>query len=459
MSGETKDILLARLRDGEPLGRVQQFRLVGLLALPAILAQLSSVMMQYIDTAMVGRLGSGPAASIGLVSTTTWIMFGFVIAACTGFSVQIAHLCGAGDFKGARSVMRQGLVSALAFSSVLAAAGVLVSASLPLWLRGDEALAPQASVYFRIYSLFLPVGAIGYAATYFLQASGNMKVPSLLYVGMCVMDVIFNYLFIFVMDMGVAGAALGTGVSEAVTMLLALYFVLVKSKEMAITGEKGSFRPTWKVLKNALGITSPLWLQNIVMRGAYIMCTVIIAPLGAIAIAANTFAIAAESFCYMPGYGLEDASTTLVGQSIGARRKDMAVNFTWIAIALGAFIMGFLGILMYIFAPQLMGLLSEDAAVVSLGVKVLRIEAFAEALYAVSIIGYGACVGAGDTLLPTALNFGSMWLVRVVLASVLTPRMGLPGYWLAMCIELNVRGLLFLGYVARGKWMNKNFTN
>ena len=216
--------------------------------------------------------------------------------------------------------------------------------------------------------------------------------------------------------MGVPGAALGTGLAETLTTLVSLWYVLCRSKELRIIGEKGSFLPTRSIIHNAARITGPMWLQNLIMRGAHVASTVIVAPLGPIAIAANAFAITAESFCYMPGYGLEEAATTLVGQSLGARRKEIARRFASITIWMGAIIMSVLAVAMYAFAPELMALLSSDPDVVALGAKVLRIEAFAETFYAVSIVAYGACVGAGDTMVPTILNFAGMWVVRIGLA-------------------------------------------
>ena len=172
-----------------------------------------------------------------------------------------------------------------------------------------------------------------------LQGSGNMKVPSILYISMCVMDVGFNYLFIYGLGMGVPGAALGTGVAETLTTVVSLWYVLFQSRELRIRGERGSFVPTRTTLANAAGITGPMWLQNLLMRGAHIIGTVLVAPLGPIAIAANAFAITAESFCYMPGYGLEESATTLVGQSLGAGRKDIARRFARITIWMAAIIM------------------------------------------------------------------------------------------------------------------------
>ncbi len=435
----------------------QQLRLTALLAIPAILAQFASVLLQYIDASMVGNLGANPSASIGLVSTSTWIMNGFAMAVCSGFSVQVAHRCGAKDFEGARSLMRQGLTASFLFAIFVALIGFSISGPLPVWLGGDPVIVEDASAYFRIYSLFLPLMVIGFCSNAMLQASGNMKVPSILYISLAVMDVLFNYLFIYVLDWGVAGAAMGTGMAECIMSLVSVLYVTTRSEELRIVGEKGSFLPARRSLKNAFGITGPLWLQNIVMRGAYIASTLLVAPLGPISIAANSFAIIAESFCYMPGYGLEESSTTLVGQCLGAGRKDLARQFTKINIALGAILMTLLGILMYIFSTQLMDFMSNDPEVIALGAKVLRIEAFAETFYAVSMVAYGSCVGAGDTMVPTLLNFSSMWIVRIGLALWLIPLYGLVGYWIAMCVELNVRGLLFLWRVSGNKWLSKRF--
>ena len=458
MAESRKDILLAMIRGGRQMTIRQQIMLAVLLSLPAILAQTSSMLMQYIDAGMVGRLGANPSASIGLISTSTWILGGFTAGACSGFSVQVAHLCGAKDFKGARAVLRQGLTSVLILSLILATIGIALSGPLPRWLGGSPEIVSDASKYFLIYSAFIPVGAAGWAASAMLQASGNMKIPSFMYTGMCILDVFFNYIFIFLCDMGVAGAALGTGLSELVTSAFSVWYVLFRSKELNIKGEPGTFIPKRNTIDNAWSITAPMWLQNIIMRGAYVMSTIIVAPLGAIAIAANAFAITAESFCYMPSYGIEEASTTLIGQSLGAARRDIAMRFSRITMTMGALIQTFLAVLMFIFAPQLMGLLSIDPDVVALGAKVLRIEAFAETMYALSIVGYGCCVGAGDTLVPSLMNFISMWLVRIGLAFVLTPKFGLVGYWIAMCAELNVRGILFLWRLRGEKWMKHKVT-
>lgn len=465
---ESKDYLLGLIRSGQPLALGQQVRLTLMLCGPAILAQLASVLLQFIDASMVGSLGANPSASIGLVSTTSWIFMGFAMATSQGFSVQVAHLIGSNDFENARKVLRQGMTSVTLFSLLLSLAGLATAGPLPHWLGGNPEITDDATGYFAIFAMFLPAMQLNFLGSSMLSCSGNMKVPSRLNIMMCFLDVLFNFLLIFPSreisvlgvefmmpgaGMGVRGAALGTGIAETITALAMLYFLLVRSKELAIVHEKGSFRPTAMCLKNAFGITGPMWIQNVIMRGAHIASTIIVAPLGPVAIAANSLAITAESFCYMPGYGMGEAATTLVGQSLGAKRRDLVRSFSRITLILGVCMMCTLAVVMYILAPQIMSLLSVDPEVVALGARVLRIEAFAEAGYAASIVAYGACVGAGDTAIPSMLNLGSMWFIRIIPAIFLTKTFGLVGYWIAMCIELNVRGLLFIGRIKGNKWM------
>ena len=201
-------------------------------------------------------------------------------------------------------------------------------------------------------------------------------------------------------------------------------------------------------------IAVPMSGEHIVLCGAQILSTVIVAPLGTIAIAANSFAIVAESLCYMPGYGIADAATTLVGQSVGAGRKDLALRLANIAVGLGMVVMTAMGVVMYLAAAVMIGVMTPDAEITLLGTEILRIEAFAEPMFAASIVAYGAFVGTGDTLVPSAMNFVSIWAVRLTLAAVLAPHYGLVGVWIAMCVELCFRGVIFLVRLRSKRWLS-----
>ncbi|MGP1537333.1 MATE family efflux transporter [Bacteroides heparinolyticus] len=470
---EKTNRLLALIRDGKPMTLGQQLRLTVQLSIPAVIAQLSSIIMQYIDAAMVGSLGAEASASIGLVSTTTWLFWGLCVAAATGFSVQVAHKIGAGDMQGARAVLRQSLIATLGFSLLLAMLGVAISDALPGWLGGDVSIRQNASLYFLIFSLFLPALQMNFLAGGMLRCSGNMHVPSMLGVTMCILDVVFNFFLIFPSrewslasysftmpgaGLGVVGAALGTVAAETVVAGILLWYLWNRSDELKLGGERGGFQPKTKTLKRALRISLPMGLEHFVICGAQIMTTVIVAPLGVFAIAANSFAITAESLCYMPGYGIADAATTLVGQSLGAKRRRLTRSFARITVFMGMAIMGVMGVAMYIFAPQIIGLMTPVEEIRELGIMVLRIEAFAEPMFAASIVGYGVFVGAADTLVPCLMNFFSIWIVRLSLAALLAPTLGLKGVWIAMCVELCFRGMIFLIRLKRERWMKNIYT-
>ncbi len=414
-----------------------------------MLAQLSSIVMQYIDAAMVGHLGADASASIGLVSTSLWLFWGTCSMATAGFTVQAAHRVGANDDAGARDVLRQGLTASLIFGLLMGLIGLAIAWPLPVWLGGGEAICEGATVYFAVFVAALPLLTVNYLAGGMLRAVGNMKVPSLVNVGMCALDVVFNYLFIFVLDLGVLGAALGTVTAEAVSAAVMLGYLWRRQPELALRGRPGSFRMTRGVIGKAVKIAVPMASEHAIICGAQIAVTVIVAPLGVYAIAANAFAVTAESLCYMPGYGIGDAATVLTGQSYGAGRYGLAARFGYITVGLGMAVMSVMGVLMWLTAPQLMALMTPVEPIRELGVSVLRIEAWAEPMFAASIVAYGAMVGVGKTLVPAVMNFGSIWLVRLPLAWLLSRSYGLDGVWIAMACELTFRGLIFLVRLAR----------
>lgn len=457
--------LLEWLREGQELSMRQQLLLIVHLSIPAIFAQISSIIMEYIDASMVGCLGANASASIGLVASGTWLLGGLTSAYNTGFSVQIAHRIGAGDGKGARRIMKQGLITALLYSLILLSVGAGISRELPRWLGGDSSICREAFHYFLVYSLALPIMQMNLAAGTMLQSSGNMRLPSILHVLMCFLDILFNLVLIFPsrsvlwmghqmyipgMGLGVLGAALGTALAQLVIMICMMYFLLFRSPALHLRKEE-KLQFYRKDIRKAIGISVPVAVEQFIMSGAQIMSTRIVAPLGMIAIAANSFSITAESLCYMPGYGIGSAATTLIGQSVGAGRHDLTKRLGWIATCFGMLVMAVSGACMYLLAPWMISILSPDEAIRQLGASVLRIEAFAEPMYAASIVASGVFRGAGDTLIPSCLNFCSMWLVRLPLAAFLAPKFGLRGVWIAMCIELCIRGVLFLLRLAFSK--------
>lgn len=451
------------LREKKPFSQKDSLLFILRLSLPAFLSQLSMILMQYIDTAMVGRTGAEASASIGLVATSTWLLGSVAFSSTVGFTVQVSQLLGARKNVEARSVLNFAIPCTLIFSCMLMLLGAAVSSHLPIWLGGDASIQASASHYFLIYSLFIPVLVMNELFAGMLRSSGNVKVPSILLVIMCLADVIFNFFLIFPShtiwgmtipgaDLGVVGAALGTGLAQLLSALLMASFLFLRTPSLK-RGMKNDRDSRKLYLKTALKISLPISGENIVMCAAQIAATRIIAPLGITAIAANSFAVTAESLCYMPGYGIADASTVVTGQSSGAGNTEMTRKFARLSAKTGITVMTLIGVLMFIAAPVLIGFLTPDTATKDLAVSILRIEAFAEPLYGASIVIAGALRGTGYTMVPFLINFASMWGVRIPLAWVLTKYFGLYGVWIAMATELCIRGILFIITLLREKYL------
>lgn len=478
------------LHEGNP-SRAELTRLVVALSIPTILAEVSNTAMEYIDTAMVGSLGATASAAVGLVASTTWLLGGLCTGMALGFTVQIAHMVGAGRHAAARNVLRQGLIVLMVFSVLLGLAGAAASGHLPIWLGAAPDVVPGAASYFFINSLMTPAMQMSRLTVGALQCAGNTRTPSVLNILMCILDVIFNFFLIFPTrtasilgvdvtlpgaGLGVTGAALGTLAAQVIVVALMLWMTCVKSETLGLVGrercgrgvagnqgagsasvapERESWRIQAKTMRTAWGIAWPVCLERGVMSAAQIVSTAIVAPLGTVAVAANSLAVTAEGLCYMPGYGVGGAATTLVGQAFGARRKDLARRMANCSVALGMAIMTVTGVAMYFLAPAVFAIFTPDAAVSELGVRVLRIELLAEPLFAASIVAMGALRGAGDTLIPSLMNLATMWGVRITLALLLVPHLGLVGVWVAMCVEICTRGVIFLVRLRRGTWLDR----
>ena len=453
-------------RDAMPTWK-EQITAVMTLAWPAIIEQVMITMVQYVDTAMVGGLGQNATASIGITSTTIWLFNGFLAAAGMGFSVQVAQYVGAKRENEAKDIVRQAVLFNLFFGLFAGIAAVALSFWLPGLLGAEAAIIPDASRYFRIIGYSMPFLLVSTLISSIIRCSGDMKTPMLLNVLINVFNIILNFLFIYPSrtvelgtmrfqfwgaGLGVTGAAIGSAVSAFIVSVL-LFLVLYRKKSPVQIHIREKYRLTKECVGTAVRLGIPVALERATLNIAQIIMTLTVSGLGTAAIAANHIATTAEALSYLPAFGISAAATTLVGQAIGAKQTQLAVRFSRISTYLGVALMTFTGVLLYLFAPQLISLFTQVPEVKELGAQVLRIEAFAEPLFAASIVVSGALRGAGDSRYPFLLSLISMWGVRVPLAIALAPRIGLSGVWIAMCLELCVRGVIFLIRLYSNKWL------
>lgn len=435
------------LKNNPDISHSQKLKFVWALSIPGIFAQISSILMQYIDAAMVGNLGANASASIGLVASSTWVIGSLSDAIAIGFTVQVAQAVGAGDQTRARNILFTSIKTCLLFSLILAATALGICNFLPTWLGGEAAIKKDAALYFMIFGISAPFYQMIYLMSGMLQCSGNMKLPSFLNASLCLLDALFNVVFIKFFHLGVLGAALGSATSAFLISLIIVFFTVFKSPYLNLRHFTPS-KSRESITKKAIKLASPIALEKVAFTGALVVVTKIIAPLGAVALAANSFAVTAEALCYMPGYGIQEAATTLVGQSAGAKRKDLVRSFSWITVFSGMLIMTLTGILMYFICPFVFQMLTPVTDIQALAIQVLRIEIFAEPFYGASIVCNGALRGQNDTLIPSILNLISLWIVRLGLSLLLVGKLGLIGIWIAMAVELTFRGCILLSRLA-----------
>lgn len=432
------------LKNNPRLSFKQKISFVWALSIPGAIAQISSILMQYIDAAMVGNLGENPSAAIGLVASSTWVLGSLVHASSIGYTVQVAHAVGAGNQQKAKDIFLESILICLVFSTFLTILGVFISKYLPFWLGSEQKIWKDASVYFLVYCLSTPFFQFIYLTGGMLQCSGNMKIPGILNSLLCILDALFNVIFIKFCGLGVLGAALGTTLSAVVIALILVYYTIFKSSYLKLTNYKKNAEKDRTISKQALKLAAPVAVEKVAFTGALVAVTKLIAPLGGIALAANSFAVTAEALCYMPGYGIQDAAATLTGQSVGAKRDDLTKSFSWITVNAGMIIMGIMGLIMFGICPFVFKLLTPVTDIQNLAIKILRLELIAEPLYGASIVASGALRGQGDTFIPSLLNLFSVWIVRLGLSILLVGPYGLMGIWIAMTAELCFRGIIFL---------------
>lgn len=428
------------------------------LALPAIVEQLLLTLVRYVDTAMVGSLGANATAAVSITSSPTWLIASIMAAVGVGYSVQVAHSIGAQDYDTTAKVVRQTLLAVLVIGLSLCGICLLIAPFLPGWMGAEEAIVADSILYLQIYVLSLPFQTASYAFSAILRCMGDTRTPLVLNTTANFLNVVFNFLFIFPtrqvtlgaavltlpgLGLGVAGAALGTTLSTAITGIGMALITMFGKQNLYIITRKDDFRPDKTIIKRALELGIPNALEHATVSAGQVFITRINASLGTTALAAAHVAITAEGLSYMPADGISYAATALVGQSYGAGEYKNAKKYGALSGWAGFFCSTFMGLLLFIFATPLSAIFSSDSGVISLSADMLRIVAVCEPLFGVSIVLSGALRGLGDTRVPMFISLAGMWLIRCTTAPLFVYVLGtgLAGSWYAMVLDLCFRGL------------------
>lgn len=436
----------------------EMFFIIMSLAWPTMLEQVMQTAVSYIDTAMVGALGTQATAAVGSTTTINWLLGSTTAAMGIGFLAFIAKACGAQDRESAKKAVSQAVLATLVVGIAFTILALSLSCYVPVWMQVDESIQKLAAQYFFIiYVPMLPRTASTIFGTA-LRAAGDTKSPMKIGILMNVINIILNFVLIYPTrtvtlfstsftvygaGMGVIGAAVASAIAFTVGGIM---ITVVLFKHPLISPRGTSLRPDMEILGPCLRVAIPNMLQRFGTSLGYVAFAAMINSLGEISTAAHTIANTVESAFYIPGYGMQTAAATLAGNAYGANDKKKMDDLGAMFIPIVTILMIFSGACLFAFAPELMQIFSKSDDVVALGTSVLRMVAVSEPFFAFSIIVEGFMQGVGRTKAPFVYNIIGMWGVRIVGTFVLTQLlgMGLVAAWGCM-IAHNM--LLFVLYV------------
>ena len=407
------------------------------LAWPTMLEQLMQTAVQYIDTAMVGTLGTQATAAVGATTTVNWLINSSISALGVGFLAFIAQAYGAGDKKAASKAVSQAVLVTLIVGSFFTALTLSLSGLIPVWMQVDAGIRDLAGLYFFIlYLPMLPRTATIIFGTA-LRAAGDTKTPMKVGILVNIVNVVLNFLLIyptrtlnifgcqFLMP-GAGWGVTGAAAASAIAFLLGGIQITVALWRHPMISPKGcSLKPDVEILKPCLKVAMPNMLQRFGTSLGYVAFAAMINSLGEVATAAHTIANTVESAFYIPGFGMQTAAATLAGNAYGAKDKQRMKDLTamFIPIEIGLMILS--GGLLFISARGLVDIFSDSADVIRLGTTVLKMVALSEPFYGFSIIIEGMMLGTGNTRRPFAYNILGMWGVRIVGTFICTQLLGL----------------------------------
>lgn len=380
------------------------------LSIPTVIEEVLATLLQYVDTAMVGQLGEQATASVSITTNVTWLVNSIPGAIGTAMLVLISRSEGAGQKEQVKKLAQQAFLLSLVFGLVLGGASVLLSSRIPVWMGAEASIQNTASRYFFIISLpmvFRSTSAIMGAA---LRAVQNTKTPMLINVAANGANILFNYLFIYVLGYGVEGAAVASAISY---VLAGVFMFLSCRKNELLRWEWKHFAPDAGLLRQCAAIGTPVLGTSMVSCFGYVVFASLISGMGTTVFAAHSIAVTAETIFYVPGYGLRSAASTLISNARGEGNVQKLKTVAKVSIALTVAMMCMSGILLYLGARPLMGIFSPSQAVVNLGVQMLRLVALSEPFFGLMVVLEGVFYGLGRTRYAFVVESIGMWGVRI----------------------------------------------
>ena len=436
------------------------------LAWPTMLEQLTQTAVQYMDTAMVGSLGTRATAAVGATGTVNWLIGSVVAGIGVGFLAFIARQMGAGKPEEARKASAQACTAVLILGLVLTLLTQLAAGWVPVWMQVEEDIRGLASDYFRIIYLPMLFRTASILLATVLRSAGDTRTPMRIGLTVNLINVALNFFLIYParslsflgMNIPVPGAGMGVEGAAWASAVSFVYGGLAMTRALwrhSVISPRGqNFRPDMEILRPCFRIALPNLAQRFATSFGYVVFASMINALGGTSTAAHTIANTVESLFYIPGWGMQTAAATLSGNAFGAGDRERLRRLGSTVLPLEISLMVISGALLFIFAEPLVRLFSQDESVIRLGSTVLRMVAVSEPFYGVPIVVEGLMQGVGKTVAPFVYNIIGMWTVRILGTFVCTRLMslGLVGAWGCMIGHNLLLFVFFVWHYASGRW-------
>ncbi len=451
-----------KLPDGVDKGMMRSDILT--IALPSLVELVLTSLTSMADQIMVGRLpgqlGVQALSAVGLCMNPKFILMTALMAINTGTTAVVARYRGMGNQEKANQTFKQSLIFNIFLSAIMMVIGVVFARELIGLIAGNgisETTVEYAVTYFRIQMYgFIPLMMTN-TVTSTLRAIGDSKMPMVYNTIANVVNLFFNYGLIYgkmgMPEMDVAGASLATVIGQCVAFLIAMYIMFSKKRYVYLDlKEKTGYNKT--IMSNVLGIGLPSMLEQLCLRIGIIIYSRIVASLGDIAYATHMVCMNIQSLTFMSGMAFQNSATTLMGQSLGRRRLDMADNYTRMTRNISFWISCIIGVILALFGGQIVNIYNSTPEIVEMGGKLLAIVAITQPFQSSQFVTTGALRGAGDTKYPAVVIFICTLIVRSVLGYIFVVQlnMGLIGAWFAIVVDQLLKTAMIFARYNTGKW-------
>ena len=424
-----------------------------LFSVPLILGNLLQQLYNTADSIIVGNfLGSNALAAVGSSGSPIYLLIGFSQGVAVGAGVVVSQYLGAKDKKETRIAVHTSLAIAVILGLILTVGGIAVSRSLLVWMNTPEEVLGDAVTYMKLYFGGVLFSVVYNMAAGILNAAGNSR-RSVIYLACAsITNIILDLVLIAGLKMGVAGAAIATDISQLVSCVLSLRFLMKVDADYKV--ELSAIRPDQRMTSRIIRIGLPTGIQNMVISFSNVLVQSSVNSYGAAAMAGFAAYMKIDGFNILPVSSISMAATTFVGQNYGAGRLDRVKRSVWVTLAIGVIYTLCTGVALLAGQDAILHLFTADEAVVTYGKLAMRW--FCPFYFLLSILHglAGAVRGTGASIPPMVVLLVSLCLFRVVWIQFLLPFFsGIEGVFILYPVSWGLGAVLMILYAWKGKWM------